>query len=303
MGPLPEVPTTTTDRFGPFGPLLDALGYDLSHVLRSGASGLAALPAGVARAARNPPETVGRAVTVAVALARFVRPIDRTLSPIMTGRSMRWHYGALEVPLDGLKRASRADGATGTVNDAFLAGITGGLRRYHQRHDASVERLRVTMPLSLRSEDDPEGGNRVTIMRFEVPVAVEDPAARMAEIGQICGDVRRDPAIPYSDTVAGVLNLLPSQATGGMLKHVDFLASNVPGLDLPVWLAGARLQGFHAFGPTLGAAANITLMSYEGTCFVGVNADLAAVPDPDVFLECLHEGFDEVLALGAKASR
>jgi hypothetical protein len=44
-------------------------------------------------------------------------------------------------------------------------------------------------------------------------------------------------------------------------------------------------------------------MSYEGTCFVGVNADLAAVPDPDVFLECLHEGFDEVLALGAKASR
>ena len=36
-------------------------------------------------------------------------------------------------------------------------------------------------------------------------------------------------------------------------------------------------------------------MSYDGTCCIGVNMDTGAVPDPDVFMACLREGFDEVL--------
>jgi diacylglycerol O-acyltransferase / wax synthase len=38
-------------------------------------------------------------------------------------------------------------------------------------------------------------------------------------------------------------------------------------------------------------------MSYDGICQVAVNADTAAVPDPDVFGDCLSAGFDEVLAI------
>ena len=37
----------------------------------------------------------------------------------------------VEFDLDDLKRAAAAAG--GSVNDAFLAGITGGFRRYHER--------------------------------------------------------------------------------------------------------------------------------------------------------------------------
>jgi diacylglycerol O-acyltransferase len=84
-----------------------------------------------------------------------------------------------------------------------------------------------------------------------------------------------------------------------MLKHVDFLASNVPGLPTPIYLGGARVDAFYAFGPTTGAALNVTLMSYCDTCHIGVNTDVGAVPDPAVLLECLAEGFDEVLALAA----
>jgi hypothetical protein len=40
-------------------------------------------------------------------------------------------------------------------------------------------------------------------------------------------------------------------------------------------------------------------MSYCDTCHIGVNTDVGAVPDPAVLLECLAEGFDEVLALAA----
>jgi diacylglycerol O-acyltransferase len=38
-------------------------------------------------------------------------------------------------------------------------------------------------------------------------------------------------------------------------------------------------------------------MSYGGTCHIGINTDVGAVPDPEVFVRCLREGFDEVLAL------
>ena len=47
-------------------------------------------------------------------------------------------------------------------------------------------------------------------------------------------------------------------------------------------------------GATLGSAANITLMSYAGTCHIGVTTDVAAVADPDELVRCLRAGFDEV---------
>lgn len=301
LGPLPDLPPAQPLPFGPAGPLVDALGYDLSHLIRASASRLRMLPGDTVRTLRDPPRAVRQAWTTVGAIARFARPITTTLSPVMTKRSLIWHYDVLDVPLDAMKRSARADGHGGTVNDAFLAGITGGLRRYHQHHEAPVDELRVTMPMSVRGEDDPEGGNRITLMRFELPISLEQPVARLREISRICGELRHDAAIPYSDTIAGFFNLLPHQLTGGMLKHVDFLASNVPGLEVPVWLGGARLLAFYAFGPTIGAAANITLMSYGDECYIGVNTDAGAVPDPDVFMQCLREGFDEVLALGEPA--
>ena len=85
---------------------------------------------------------------------------------------------------------------------------------------------------------------------------------------------------------------------GGVLKHIDFLASNVPGAPVPIYVAGSKITGFFAFGPTIGASLNVTLLSYNGTCDIGVNIDTAAVPDPDVLLECLQEGFAEITALG-----
>jgi hypothetical protein len=50
-------------------------------------------------------------------------------------------------------------------------------------------------------------------------------------------------------------------------------------------------------GPLAGAALNITLLSYQNDLNIGVVSDPAAVPDPDVLMACLHEGFDDILDL------
>jgi hypothetical protein len=153
------------------------------------------------------------------------------------------------------------------------------------------------MPISMRRESDPVGGNRITLERFTVPTGEADPGARVRMTGWRCRAARYEEALPWSDAVAGALNLLPSGVIGSMLKHVDFLASDVPGVPVTLYLAGAEVTGNYAFGPTTGAALNVTLVSYRGTCCVGCNVDTTAVPDAEILVDCLRQGFDEVLGL------
>jgi diacylglycerol O-acyltransferase len=47
-----------------------------------------------------------------------------------------------------------------------------------------------------------------------------------------------------------------------------------------------------------GAAANLTLLSYQDQIHIGINSDPAAVPDHETFVSCLRDGFDEVLKVG-----
>jgi diacylglycerol O-acyltransferase len=292
LGPMPDVP----EGAGPptMGRLGEALGFDLGRWWRASVGVASATPSFAARLLRDPRGTAASAVATAASIARFVRPVVSTRSPVMRGRRLQCTLGRLDVPLDELRAAAVAAG--GSLNDAFLAAVTGGLRRYHEQHEAMAPTLRVTMPINVRRPGDPAGGNRITLTRFEVPVAEPDPRIRMHVIHEACAAMRHERALPYSEQVAGVLNLLPPAVTGGMLKHVDFLASNVPGFPTPVYVGGARVEAFYAFGPTIGASANVTLMSYRGTCHVGVTMDTGAVPDPDAFLGCLRDGFDEVLA-------
>ena len=101
------------------------------------------------------------------------------------------------------------------------------------------------------------------------------------------------------------LNLLPPGVVGSMLKHVDFLTSNVPGIDVPLYLTGAEVTGWVPFGPTTGTALNVTLLSYRGTCTLGVTIDTDAVPDADTLVACLRDGMGEVVATarGARPAR
>ena len=110
---------------------------------------------------------------------------------------------------------------------------------------------------------------------------------------------REEPSLPITGAIAGVLNLLPVSYVGGILKHADLVASNVPGVPMPVYVAGSKVTGMFAFGPTIGTSLNITLLSYAGTCYIGINIDTAAVPDPHVLLACLQESAAEIISLGA----
>jgi hypothetical protein len=250
---------------------------------------------------RHPLAATTATLDTVASVARIVRPIVHQASPVMTARRMTRRLDTMDIPLSALHDAAAAHG--GHVNDAFLAAVTGGLRRYHERHGATVGDLRVTVPVSIRKPNDPIGGNRITLLRFAVPIGVADPAERLMRIARIIGAGRRERALALTQGIAFGLNLAPRSYLQGILRRVDFLASDVPGLTAPVYVAGARVLAYYPFGPTIGAAFNPTLLSYVDACNIGVTIDDAAVPDADALIADLHAGFDEVLGLSGSAPR
>ncbi len=109
--------------------------------------------------------------------------------------------------------------------------------------------------------------------------------------------MRNEKSLPYTQLIAGALNLMPRWYIGSVLRHVDFLCSDVPGVPVEVYLGGAKVRMQYAFGPTIGSAVNVTLLTYVDTCSLGIDVDTGAIPDFEEFSDCLVAGFDEVLAL------
>lgn len=253
-----------------------------------------------ARAAANPSEVVGEAVRFAASMRRTLSPPPAAPSPLLRGRSgTAWRFGVLECELDRLRMAAKSGG--GSVNDAYVAALLGGLRRYHEAHDASIEELPMAMPVSLRKADDPMGGNKFAGAFFAAPIGIDDPAERIATIRGTVLSLRTEPALDTFSMVAPVLNRIPSSVGGFVYDRIgsaaDLSASNVPGVPYPVYMAGAKVERMYPFGPLPGVAVMAAMVSHSGTCCIGINMDGDAVSDPDQLIACFQEGLDEVLQL------
>jgi len=285
---------------GAFGAVLGALRHRAEEDLGLTARAGRALGGAALGLVRDPLGTLQGAQELWSSLGRTLRPVSEPLSPVLTGRSLGVRFDVLSFRLEDLKRAAKA--VSGTLNDAFVAAVTGGLRRYHEHHGCPVEALRMTMPVNLREgEAGRKAGNRFAPARFAVPVGLADPRERMRAIHAQVTAQRGERALPLAEEVSTVLGRLPRVVSvrllGSMLKAIDFVTTNVPGPPFPVFASGAHVERMFGFGPLSGAAANATLFSYDGAVEVGLATDRAAVRDPERFLRCLEAGFDEVLSV------
>jgi WS/DGAT/MGAT family acyltransferase len=256
------------------------------------------------RLAARPGEGVGDAGGFARSVERVLAPPPAAPSPLLAGRSRSWRFDAVDVPLLELKAAGRAAG--GSLNDAYIAALLGGFRRYHERLGHEIETMPMAMPISLRSGDHPMGGNRFAGARFAAPVGEPDPGERIRLVHDFVLNAREEPALDALGLAAPALNRIPVPVVarwyGAQTTKLDLQASNVAGLPYPAYIAGARIERMLPFGPLPGCAVMATLLSYAGTCCIGLNTDPAAITDPEAFVECLEEGVDEVRSLAVTAS-
>jgi len=264
------------------------------------ARGLRDLVGRTASVALRPWETAQSAVSFAGSLERVLAPPPADPSPLLAARSLSWHFDALEVELPDLKRAGKAAG--GSLNDAYVSAVLGGFRLYHEELGAPIDTIPMAMPISLRSGDHPMGGNRFAGARFAAPVGARDPAERIRLVREFVLNARDEPAIDALGFAAPVLYRVPpplfARWYATQTSKLDLQASNVAGLPWEAYIAGAKIERMLPFGPVPGCAVMATLLSYAGTCSIGISCDAAAVTDPALFMACLQRGMDEVLALG-----
>lgn len=251
------------------------------------------------RGLRDPSRAASEVVHLTRSLGRVLGPPAAAPSPALQGRSADWRFDAMDVPLVDLKAAAKRAG--GSVNDAFLAALLGGFRRYHEAVGQPVDAMPIAIPISLRTGDHPLGGNQFAGARFSAPVGEPDPVQRIAKVREFVLTARDEPALDALGVLAPALSNVPvallTKIMLPLLQGNDLQASNVPGIAHPIYLAGAQITHLYPFGPLPGCAAMITLVSHNGTCCIGVNADPAAITDGDLFMTCLRAGFDEVLTL------
>ncbi len=273
--------------------------YQRGRALTGGAIGL------VERVAADPGESVVSGAAFAQSVARLLAPANEPLSPLMHGRSLSVRLAVIQVPFTPFKAAAKTVG--GTLNDTYMAAIGGGVAAYHEAHNAPCDYLRVNMPVNMRTSSDDTAGNRWVPARFPMPIDSGDAATRIKRLAPLLMQARTEPALVVSDTIYRLLTALPQSAAtsvaAGMMKGCDLAITNVPGPPIALYASGAQVQAIVPFAPKAGAAANVGLMTYNGTAYIGINVDTRAIPDPDVFIDCIRAAFDEVLAIADPDAR
>jgi diacylglycerol O-acyltransferase len=257
---------------------------------------------GSARMLTGRSSALGEAVRYGSSLRRTLASPPATPSPLLEDRrGSTWRFQVLECELADLKAAATL--ARGSLNDAYVAALLGGLRRYHERHGVDLEDLSMVMPVSMRKSDDPMGGNKFAGAYFAAPIGVADPVERIAVLRGIVLTRRVEPALDTLSLVAPLLNRVPARVGQIVFNLVgsaaELSASNMPGVPYPVYMAGARVERIFPFGPLPGVAVMAGLISHDGTCCIGLNIDGDAITDMDMFMECMNEGLLEVTSVVA----
>jgi len=289
---VPELPKEPEP--GELGLVIEALG----RRLREGPALAAERLALAGRAGRHPLA----ALRTAIEMVPGLLPPREPHSPIARQRSSRCRFHGLDLEEEALRRAAHSQGAS--LNDAFLAALCGGWRLWHALHGESVAELRATIPVDLRGGSGPKAavvGNQLATARLDLPAGQPDPALRMRDIRQRVLRERERPLGETLQLLAFITNQLPRAPRRALLASFsggcDLVASCVPGLPFPLFVAGAKVERLYTFGPSSGTACNATLFSTQESASIALNVDPAAIPDHEVLAECMSRGLDEVLKL------
>lgn len=250
-----------------------------------------------AKAISDPGSAVSGVRDYATSSTRVMRQAAEP-SPLLRRRSLTSRSEAIDMKLSELHRAAKAAG--GSINDAYLAGLCGALRLYHEALGMPVDFLPMAVPVNLRADSDASGGNRFAGVNLAAPVGIEDPAVRIQKIRAQMIERRDEAAIDMIGSIAPVLSILPSAVLEAMTASVvgaDIQASNVPVYPEDTYIAGAKVLRQYGLGPLPGVAMMAVLVSRGGFVTVTTRYDVAAIAKESLFARCLQAGFDEVLAL------
>jgi WS/DGAT/MGAT family acyltransferase len=199
-----------------------------------------------------------------------------------------------------------------TVNDVALAAVGGALRRYLlDKGELPEKPLMAMIPISVRTEEERSAaGNRVSMMIASLATNVDDPLERLKAVTAsthqsklFANAVGARNLTELSQYVPGLLiglgsRALGSRALGRVPLRVPFntTVTNVPGSQVPLYFAGARMVASYGMGPIVHGMGLINIISsYAGSFIFSFTACREMMPDPAFYAACFEESFEELV--------
>lgn len=205
--------------------------------------------------------------------------------------------------LDEVKAVGRAFDCT--VNDVLMAAAAGALRGYMRERGADPDgmTLRATVPVNLRPlEHAKKLGNHFGLVFLDLPVGEANPARRLERVAACMRELKDSRQAIVAFGLLAALGMAPQSAQGIALdlfsRKASAVATNVPGPQQPLYLAGCALREMMFWVPQTGSIGiGLSILSYDNRVHFGLVADARLVPDPDAAIAHFQREFDALLYL------
>ena len=205
------------------------------------------------------------------------------------------------LPLEEVKAIARAFDAT--VNDVLMASMAGALRSYMIERGENIDgvTIRATVPVNLRPlEHAKKLGNHFGLVFLDLPVGEPHPVLRLVRVVESMKQLKQSRQAVVVYGLLAALGMAPP-----MLQNLAFelfsrkattVATNVPGPQMPLYMAGSKITEQMFWVPQTGSIGlGVSILSYNGNVHFGLIADAKLMPDPDAVIQRFIPEFEKLL--------
>lgn len=233
-------------------------------------------------------------------------------TPINVAITNQRSFATLSTPLAETKAMAKRFEVS--LNDIVLAVCAGALKRYLADAGCVPSKpLVAAVPVSLREAGDASSNNQASMMLCNLATTIVDPVARLREIhastasakatmGAFKAVIPTDfPSFGAPWLMSGLASLYGRSRLANRIAPVaNVVISNVPGPQVPLYLAGALLKTYYPVSIVVhGVALNITVESFNGSLDYGLTACRKALPDVRDLAAYMREAHEELKRLAA----
>ena len=217
--------------------------------------------------------------------------------------------------LDDIKYIKNTIGQGTTVNDVMLNIVASGMRKYLTHHnELPEESLCAMLPQDIRTEANKnEQGNQVGGIFSDLHTDIENPIDRLVAIHESTTLAKRlaievDTAAIVQNYMGGFFNPRMGRRFNKLLQNskvmerfgpfaCNTLITNVPGPNFPLYHAGAEMVAYWGIPPLMDCLGlGHAIFSYCGRISLSAMACREMMPDPEFYIQCLNDSFDEILS-------
>jgi WS/DGAT/MGAT family acyltransferase len=208
----------------------------------------------------------------------------------------------VRVTLDDVKAIKNELG--GTVNDVMLATVAGALGKHLRRRGQNTNglELKAMVPVSVRADVERGAlGNRVAAMMAPLPVWCEDPVARLDIVREELKGLKSGGQAVGAQVLTQLSGFAPmtimeqASRVAARQRFFNLVVTNVPGPQIPLYLAGKRLIDTFPMVPLAkNQALGVALLSYAGRINFGLVGDYDLMWDLDAFADDVRDSLAEL---------